>query len=112
MAITNNNITYWDPLTKPQVGSICMDNYTLQVKVFDGTAWIPFVTIEAMEDINLADLQRMIRDRKNMSDSWIEINYPDLKELRKRYEKEYNTLRDKYKVFEILKISGDDDNVR
>jgi len=95
----------WNPLTKPEVGDLYMDNFTMQVKVFDGSSWILIPGTDNLQDIELSDLQQMIRDRKNMSDGWIETKYPDLKDLRERYEEEYNTLRDKYKVFEILSIN-------
>ena len=105
MAITIKQPLMWDPLTKPAVGSLSMDNYTMQVKVFDGTAWIIIPGVDLLEDMDLTDLQQMIRDRKNMSDGWLETKYPDLKEVRERYEEEYETLRDKYKVFEILSMN-------
>lgn len=105
MAITSKQPTTWDPLTRPEVGSVYMDNFTMQIKVFDGTTWITMPDSGLLEDMNLTDLQQMIRDRKNMSDGWLETKYTDLKDLRERAEKEYNTLRDKYKVFEILSIN-------
>jgi len=109
MAITSKHQFMWDPMTKPVVGSLCMDHYTMQIKVFDGTTWILIPGAENLEDINLSDLQQMIKNRKNMSDGWLESKYTDLKDLRERYEEEYDTLRDKYKVFEILNLPGVND---
>ena len=109
MAITAKQPLMWDPMTKPVVGSLCMDHYTMQIKVFDGTSWLILPGAESLEDISLSDLQQMMKARKNMSDGWLETKYPDLKDLRKRYEKEYDALRDKYKVFEILSLPGDND---
>ena len=112
MATTNKQLALWNGSKKPEVGDLTMDHYSLQVKVFDGTAWLTLPGTDNLQDINLTDLQQMIRNRKNMSDSWIETKYPDLKELRKRYEKEYDTLRDKYKVFEILSLPRVNEDVR
>lgn len=104
MAIAHGNVTYWDPLTKPDVGSIYVDNYSMQVKVFDGKDWITMADPVNME---LSDLQQLLRDRENLSDSWLETKYEDLKQMREQHEKEYKTLSEKYRVFEILRMSGE-----
>lgn len=101
-----NPITYHDCLSKPKIGSIIQDYNKLTLKIFNGTDWIKIST----EDIDtMSDIQHRWQNQKQLSDSWLEEKYSDLKKIRESYEKEYNTLRDKYKVFEILSIRGESD---
>ena len=97
----------WDGCQAPCAGEIisAMDPNRLETmyKVYDGHEWHS-VPEEAMQDLTMREIQCLIMDRKNFSDSFLETEYPDLRMLRERHEIEYETLRNKYKTFEILRI--------
>lgn len=109
--MATNAPRYWDPMTKPVVGSLSFNNMTMEARVFDGKSWIT-IPGDRIQDMSQDELYNLTHVSNNMSDKWLEARYTDLKEMREQQEEEYNTLRDKYKIFEILKISGEDDNVR
>ena len=107
MAILHTNkITQWDPFTRPVVGSIHTDLYGLDYKIFDGAEWIS-CTREYLEDVTPEELQEMLEGRAVMTGTWLESKYPDLKHMRIQYEQEYEALAEKYRIFEILKRSGE-----
>lgn len=106
MAVANK-ITYWNGVAKPCIGSIVLDHATQQCKVFNGTHWIA-IDYTFLLDNNMTDLQEMLGDAERLTDLWIESQYPDLKEMRKQHQESYKTLSDKYRVFEILKRSGEE----
>jgi hypothetical protein len=112
MSMCSQTRHYYDPVQTqrgPMLGDIIKDCYGMRIKVFDGTEWqeIAEETIQDMEIEHLhAMLEGLRRDKEMISDSYLEKQYEDLKLLREEQEREYDRLRDKYKVFEILKASG------
>lgn len=104
-----SSVNYWNGLNKPTAGQIVADfahGFEWRYKVFDGNEWHD-IPGEAIEELTLTDIQRLVSDRKSISDRYLETKYMDLKHLREQQEQEYENLRNKYKVFEILKITGE-----
>lgn len=82
---------------RPVVGDMMIDHLTLTTKIFDGTDWYE-ITNEDLGD-NLRAIESRWQNRRQITDEYLESEYPDLKPLREEYEQ----MRDKYKVFEILR---------
>lgn len=86
----------------PLVGQIVTDHAAMESRIWTGSEWVS-ICDSALDESNIDILKQLLMDRKNMSNEWLESEYNDLKLLREQHEAEYNLLRDKYKVFEILK---------
>ena len=92
-------VTHHNGLSKPIVGSLVIDHATLRMKIFDGKTWID-VSEEALEDLD--KVESMYFNKRNITDEFLEEEYPELKQLKEEYEH----MRDKLKVFEILKTDN------
>ena len=111
MAITKNNlgtffgqpITLHNGLSKPQVGSLVYDHASMRAMIYTGTDWFELATedLEKLDEIN-----ERWQNRRNLTDEYLEEQYPELRALKKQYEEE----RDKLKVFEILKLDTGNTN--
>lgn len=86
----------------PQIGDMAMDHRTMATKIWDGTDWYTINT-EDLSD-NLSAIELRWQNRRQITDEYLEEQYSDLKPLREEYER----MRDKYKVFEILKQDAQD----
>ena len=117
MAITKDCLSHWGgfyPGNRPPVaGEIVKVPEDMTYRVFDGKTWHA-VDNEAMERLTAMDLRAIFANKNAVSDEFLELKYPDLAAMREchqrerqKLEEEYNQLRDKYKVFEILKLDGD-----
>jgi hypothetical protein len=103
------SVNYWNGLNRPTAGQIVKNfanGFDYEYKVFDGNEWHD-IPGEAIEDLTLSDIQRLVSDRKSISDTYLESQYVDLKALREDFEQEYENLRNKYKTFEILRLTGE-----
>jgi hypothetical protein len=78
------------------VGDVYFDPTTDQYKMYDGSNWI---TLDAHDQRDVLEIQEHMKGRQNITESYLEKEYPDLKELKEAY----NKLAEKYRVFEILK---------
>lgn len=87
---------------KPVVGDMAIDPRSMTTKIFDGTDWYE-INNEDLGD-NLRTIEQHWQNRRRITDEYLEEQYPDLKPLREEYEQ----MRDKYKVFEILKQDAQD----
>lgn len=104
-----NSVDYWNGLHRPMPGQIVKDftnGFDYRYKVFDGNEWHD-IPGEAIEDLTLSDIQKLVSDRKSISDKYLESQYADLKALREDFEQKYENLRNKYKTFEILRLTGE-----
>jgi len=103
-----NSVDYWNGMQKPVPGQIVKNfanGFDYQYKVFDGNEWRD-IPGEAIEDLTLSDIQKLVSDRKSISDKYLESQYEDLKAMRIQHEQEYENLRNKYKTFEILRLGS------
>ena len=70
--------------------------------VFDGEEWI-----ELFDDwdnpMTKEEIMALLHHRSHLTAEFLEEQYPDLKMLRLEFEKEYEQLAEKYRVFEVLK---------
>jgi hypothetical protein len=111
MAITKSSlgtffgqpIKFHDGLSKPVVGSLVYDHATMRAMVYTGTDWFEIATedLERLDEIN-----EKWANRRNITDEYLEEQYPELRDLKEKYEYE----RDKLKVFEILKTDTGNTN--
>ncbi len=85
---------------KPQCGHITHDHLTDTYKIFDGTTWRILGVGYKVDDLD-GMLGKWLH-RQELSDDYLEEQYPELKQLKE----EYKIMRDKLKVFEILKQNG------
>lgn len=94
-------VKHYNGYSNPQVGDMVIDHQTLTTKIYTGTEWYEL----ASEDLspNLTDIELRWQNRREINDEYLEETYPDLKKLKE----EYTEMRDKYKVFEILKVDND-----
>jgi len=99
------------PPAAPGVGDIVkhppdIENSYERVMVFDGSNWIQ-INESSLQGLNLSQLRELLlaaqKNKELVTDSYLEGQYADLKVLREQQEVAYTQLRDKYKVFEILK---------
>lgn len=93
-----NNISFHDPLTKPIVGSIIHDYINDNYKIFDGKHWI-IAEMNNNDHAVLTEWYTKWFNKEKLSDEYLEQQYPELKQQKEEYEQ----MRDKLKVFEILK---------
>jgi hypothetical protein len=104
MAIANSSIgTYmgvpvqmWGGVGKPRDGDMYLDHQNMAYKVYFNNEFheVDMTTPQAMEI-----LLRNIQNQDQITDEYLEQEYPDLGALKEQYDE----LRDKYKTFEILK---------
>jgi len=81
----------------PQIGDMVLDHTTMSTKIWTGTDWYE-ITHDDL-GANLSAIELRWQNRRRITDEYLEEQYPDLKPLREEYER----MRNKYKVFEILK---------
>ena len=85
-------------LKKIPVGTVRWDSNSYSSQVFNGTEWITIVS--GMELSSIFNQEYLRQDNKqNLTDNYLEEQYTELKQLKEKYEQ----MRDKLKVFEILK---------
>jgi len=105
MGTINYGHNYYDGTGKPAAGQIVKGPYGpwgYVYRVFDGENWHE-INEEAIQDLSSDEIQKIVFDRKTLSPDYIEQLYPDLRFMREEQELAYDTLYEKYKVFEILK---------
>lgn len=81
----------------PVVGDMVVDHETLCTKIWDGKDWYE-LSNEDMPN-SLAWIESNWHNRNQITDEYLEDEYPDLKALKEQYEE----MRDKLKTFEILR---------
>lgn len=87
----------------PEVGAYVYDYASYDMKVFDGTDWITL----GMDDMKAVHrIETELRNKENLSDTYLEEEYPELKALKEQYNEE----RDKLRTFEILKLDTGNTN--
>ncbi len=111
MAIGPIQVETFDGTRKPKLGDVVRDILEFGYKMWDGTEWIHIDESVFEKDPHFA--KKLAMGVMKISDELLETKYPDLKVLREDTERriaaiqeEYDTLRDKYKVFEILRRDG------
>ena len=82
----------------PVVGDLHYDPIEAAYHVYDGHNWHLLPGLEH-DDAAARNLLNEIRNRRDLTDVFLEALYPDLKKLRL----DYDELRDRYRLFEVLK---------